>query len=182
MSGSLGLPLGITLGTMALWLMLALASIAISRHLKLIRSLFFVGSLGSLAICVAGFLAITGAPHVCVLPLGLPGLPFHLRLDALSAIFMILFGATTFAISLSTTGYLEHTRYPTAARMALQYHILLASIALLFLADDAYVFMVAWETMALSSYFLVVSDHQEVAVRKAGFLYLLIEHVVLTIM
>ena len=177
MRGSLGLPLEMVLGTMVLWLTLALASVAISRHLKLIRSLFFVGSLGSLTLCLAGFLAIAGAPHVCVLPLGLPGLPFHLRLDALSAIFIILFGATTFAISLSTTGYLEHAHYPTAARMALQYHILLTSIALLFLADDAYVFMVAWETMALSSYFLVVSDHQEVAVRKAGFLYLLIEHV-----
>src|ERR1700739_1791947 len=45
------------------------------------------------------------------------------------------------------------------------------------LADDAYAFMVAWETMALSSYFLVTSQHSLGEIRRAGFLYLLIAHV-----
>ncbi|TMG84604.1 MAG: hydrogenase 4 subunit B, partial [Betaproteobacteria bacterium] len=44
-------------------------------------------------------------------------------------------------------------------------------------ADDAYVFMVAWETMALSSYFLVTTDHRIPEIRRAGFLYLLIAHI-----
>jgi formate hydrogenlyase subunit 3/multisubunit Na+/H+ antiporter MnhD subunit len=45
------------------------------------------------------------------------------------------------------------------------------------LADDAYTFMVAWETMALSSYFLVTTQHSIAEIRRAGFLYLLIAHV-----
>jgi hydrogenase-4 component B len=45
------------------------------------------------------------------------------------------------------------------------------------LADDAYAFMVAWEVMALSSYFLVTTDHKIPEIRRAGFLYLLIAHV-----
>ena len=45
------------------------------------------------------------------------------------------------------------------------------------LADDAYAFMVAWETMALSSYFLVTTQHGIAEIRRAGFLYLLIAHV-----
>jgi formate hydrogenlyase subunit 3/multisubunit Na+/H+ antiporter MnhD subunit len=44
------------------------------------------------------------------------------------------------------------------------------------LADDAYAFMVAWETMALSSYFLVTAQHGIPEIRSAGFLYLLIAH------
>jgi hydrogenase-4 component B len=44
------------------------------------------------------------------------------------------------------------------------------------LADDAYAFMVAWETMALSSYFLVTTQHGIPEIRRAGFLYLLIAH------
>jgi len=44
------------------------------------------------------------------------------------------------------------------------------------LADDAYLFMVAWETMALASYFLVTTDHRLPAIRSAGFLYLLMAH------
>jgi formate hydrogenlyase subunit 3/multisubunit Na+/H+ antiporter MnhD subunit len=49
-------------------------------------------------------------------------------------------------------------------------------MAFVMLADDAYLFMVAWETMALSSYFLVITDHKLPAIRSAGFLYLLIAH------
>ena len=44
------------------------------------------------------------------------------------------------------------------------------------LADDAYAFMLAWETMALSSYFLVTTQHRIPEIRRAGFLYLLIAH------
>src|SRR5262249_30180118 len=61
--------------------------------------------------------------------------------------------------------------------MCLQYHLFLASMALVLLADDAYTFMLAWETMALSSYFLVTTEHGIAEIRKAGFLYLLIAHV-----
>jgi formate hydrogenlyase subunit 3/multisubunit Na+/H+ antiporter MnhD subunit len=61
--------------------------------------------------------------------------------------------------------------------MGLQYHVFLASMAMVMLADDAYLFMVAWETMALSSYFLVTSQHRIPEIRRAGFLYLLMAHV-----
>src|SRR5207237_8514748 len=45
------------------------------------------------------------------------------------------------------------------------------------LADDAYSFMVMWETMALSSFFLVTSNHRVAEIRRAGYLYLLVAHV-----
>ena len=50
-------------------------------------------------------------------------------------------------------------------------------MALVLVADDAYVFMVAWETMALASFFLVTTEHRIPEIRRAGFLYLLIAHV-----
>ena len=61
--------------------------------------------------------------------------------------------------------------------LGLQYHVFLASMAVVILADDAYLFMVAWETMALSSYFLVTSQHRIPDIRRAGFLYLIMAHV-----
>jgi len=45
------------------------------------------------------------------------------------------------------------------------------------LADDAYAFMVMWETMALSSYFLVTANHRIPEVRRAGYLYITMAHV-----
>ena len=61
--------------------------------------------------------------------------------------------------------------------LSLQYHVFLASMAFVLIADDAYLFMVTWETMALSSYFLVTTEHHEKQNRKAGFIYLLVAHV-----
>ena len=60
--------------------------------------------------------------------------------------------------------------------LCLQYHVFLASMGFVLLADDAYGFMVSWETMALSSYFLVTTQHRIPEIRSAGFLYLLIAH------
>ena len=52
--------------------------------------------------------------------------------------------------------------------LCLQYHLFLASMGFVLLADDAYAFMVAWETMALSSYFLVTTQHRIPEIRSAG--------------
>ena len=68
-------------------------------------------------------------------------------------------------------------RGPPPGLLCLQYHLFLASMGFVLLADDAYAFMVAWETMALSSYFLVTTQHGLPEIRRAGFLYLLIAHV-----
>jgi formate hydrogenlyase subunit 3/multisubunit Na+/H+ antiporter MnhD subunit len=37
--------------------------------------------------------------------------------------------------------------------------------------------MVAWETMALSSFFLVTAEHRHAEIRRAGYLYLLLAHI-----
>ena len=61
--------------------------------------------------------------------------------------------------------------------MCLQYHVFLAAMALVLLADDAYAFMVSWEMMALSSFFLVTTNHRIPEIQRAGYLYLLIAHI-----
>ena len=112
-----------------------------------------------------------------MLPLGLPDLPFHLRLDALSGFFLLLLGAAGAGISIFAAGYFRAGEGTAPGLLCLQYHVFLASMAMVVLADDAYFFMVAWETMALSSYFLVTTQHRIPEIRRAGFLYLLIAHV-----
>ena len=112
-----------------------------------------------------------------MLPLGLPDLPFHLRLDALSAFFLLLLGAVAAAVSLYSAGYFRSSEGTPPGLICFQYHVFLAAMALVLVADDAYLFMVAWETMALSSYFLVTTEHRIPEIRRAGFLYLLIAHV-----
>jgi len=129
------------------------------------------------ALAVIAFLSIGKAAQSLILPLGLPDLPFHFRLDSLSAFFLLLLGAASGGISVFSAGYFRASEGVAPGLVSLQYHTFLAAMALVLIADDAYAFMVAWETMALASFFLVTTDHRLPEIRRAGFLYLLIAHI-----
>ncbi|MDE2156211.1 MAG: hydrogenase 4 subunit B [Xanthomonadaceae bacterium] len=168
------------LGLIAAWLVLGALGLARPNSIRWVaRTLFPVGALIALGVAGAGAVALTEnfAAQTAVLPLGLPSLPFHVRLDALSGFFLLLLGSAGAGISIFAAGYFRAGEGTAPGMMGLQYHLFLASMALVILADDAYMFMVAWETMALSSYFLVVTQHRLPEIRRAGFLYLLMAHV-----
>jgi hydrogenase-4 component B len=164
----------------AVWLIVGLAGMLHPRSLRYVAHLLFpLGTLACLGVAlVAGsFLATGHTTQLLILPLGLPNLPFHLRLDALSAFFLLLLGLAGAGISIFAAGYFRSGEGSAPGLLGLQYHVFLASMAVVMLADDAYLFMVAWETMALSSYFLVTSQHRIPEIRRAGFLYLVMAHV-----
>jgi len=140
------------------------------------RAAFPIGALAGLALAAFGLQAIWEPVASATLVLGLPDLPFHVRSDPLAGFFLFLLGAVSAGISVYAAGYFRRETPTRLALIGLQYFVFLASMALVILADDAYLFMVAWETMALASYFLVTTDHQQAAIRSAGFLYLLIAH------
>jgi hydrogenase-4 component B len=140
------------------------------------RVLFPLGALLGLALAVVALLSIATPVETSVLPIGLPDLPFHLRRDPLSNVFLFLLGATATGISLFSAGYFRSGDGAAPGLLCLQYHLFLASMGFVLLADDAYGFMVSWEMMALSSYFLVTTQHRIPEIRRAGFLYLLIAH------
>ena len=151
---------------------------AAPRQLRFISKILF--PLGALVGMVVGLTAVTALgrrPEVAVLVIGLPDLPFHLRLDNLTAVFALLLGFTSVGISVFAAGYFRKGEGTTPGLLCLEYHIFLASMLMVLLADDGYAFMVAWESMALASFFLVTTDHRHAEIRRAGFLYLLIAHV-----
>ncbi len=170
------LPIDVILGVVVFWLVLGMSGLVLRNARQITQFIFPLGAIGSLVLAIAALPGLSEV-NIAILPLGLPDLPFHLRLDALSAFFLLLLGAASIGISLFSAGYFRHMKMVELGPLCLEYHLFLASMALVFLADDAYIFMVAWEAMALSSYFLVTTDHDQPEVRRAGFLYLLIAHV-----
>ena len=173
-------PLALLLDLVAAWLLVgALGLVQPNRIGWVARTLFPLGALVALGVAGMGALALATDFTVqsAVLPLGLPDLPFHVRLDALSGFFLLLLGSAGAGISIFAAGYFRHGEGTAPGLLCLQYHVFLASMAMVILADDAYLFMVAWETMALSSYFLVTAQHRLPEIRRAGFLYLLMAHV-----
>jgi len=163
---------------LALWGLLGLVGLLRPRSIGLVgRTLFPLGALCGATLAVVAALSLAAEPESAVLPVGLPDLPVHLRVDTLSRFFLFLLGSASAGISIFAAGYFRRGEGTPPGLMCLQYHLFLASMGLVLLADDAYTFMVAWETMALSSYFLVTTQHGIPEIRRAGFLYLLMAHI-----
>ncbi len=178
MTPSLPSPLAVLPALLLAWGLIGMAGLLRPRSLAFVaRTLFPLGALCGIAIAAVAALHLGGPVERLVLVVGLPDLPMHLRLDALSSVFLVLLGATSAGISVFAAGYFRPGQGTTPGLLGAQYHLFLASMGFVLLADDAYAFMVAWETMALSSYFLVTTDHRIAEIRRAGFVYLLIAHV-----
>jgi len=164
----------------ALSLLSGLAGLGASRYRSLLKHLCFpLLGLSGLATAAGGFLALCGDVAAAQLPLGLPWLPWSVRIDALSGFILLLIGMVLFAVAIYGPGYIrefQHGRHSLAA-LGVFTGLFVAGMQLVVIADDAFMFMVAWELMSLSSYFLVAFQHENAANRRAAFLYLLMAHV-----
>ncbi|MBV8922527.1 proton-conducting transporter transmembrane domain-containing protein, partial [Bradyrhizobium sp.] len=163
----------------ALWavaVLLALAPVAIALSLNARGSVIVYGA--SLvvttmlcAIALAHLLDSTHPVAAIVLPIGLPWLGAHFRIDALSAFFLVVVNFGGGAASLFALGYGRHE--PSPGRVLPFYPAYLAAMNIVVLADDAFSFLVAWEFMSLTSWALVVSNHKDPENLRAGYVYLL---------
>jgi formate hydrogenlyase subunit 3/multisubunit Na+/H+ antiporter MnhD subunit len=162
----------------AMWLLIGLIGIVALRRFRFVAVVLFpAGACVSLVLLGVALSAAFAEPEVAVLPLGLPQLPFHLRLDSLSAFFLMLIGGVSAGVSTFAAGYFRQGEGTPPGLICLEYHVFLASIAMVVIADDAYMFMVVWETMAFSSFFLVMANHRIPEIRQAGYLYMLVAHI-----
>src|SRR5690606_36457343 len=153
------------------WLLLGVAGLFAPRNTRFVAHVIFpLGALVCLAMLVNAVIGIAAPVEARVMLVGLPDLPFHARQDALASVFLALLGGGSFGISLFAAGYFREGPGAAPGLLGFQYHVFLASMAAALLADDAYAFMVAWEAMALASYFLVVTQHKVPAIQRAGFL------------
>ncbi|MDD3518533.1 MAG: hydrogenase 4 subunit B [Chromatiales bacterium] len=174
---------GLILAALALGLALAssLVSLPAGRRPWLLRGVALpLFGLAGAAATAAGITALLGGDAAtAVLPLGLPWLPWHLRLDALSGFFLTLIGVVTVAVGLYAPSYVRGFENGRDSLPALGGFsgLFLTGMLLVVLADDAFLFMVAWELMSLASYFLVAFHHDNAASRRAAFLYLLMAHI-----
>ena len=138
------------------------------------RALTLLLATSGLCALLAGWSGMTATAAETVLPLGLPWLPIHLRLDALGAFFLLVIGILSLPVAIYGHGYLRHEARPTPLAIFLPLFVLgMMGVAL---ADDAFAFMLFWELMSVASYFLVTHHHQHAENRKAGFIYLLMAH------
>ncbi|MCK9908339.1 hydrogenase 4 subunit B [Microbacteriaceae bacterium K1510] len=155
--------------------LLVLAPLAIALGASARASIIVYGAslLLTLTLAVIALLVLLGhGPTTAVtLPLGLPWLGAHFRIDALSAFFLLVINLGGAAASLFALGYGRHEELP--GRILPFYPAYLAGMNIVLLAADAFSFLVAWEVMSLTSWALVIAHHREPENLRAGYVYLL---------
>jgi hydrogenase-4 component B len=118
---------------------------------------------------------VIGTPEdssALILPLGLPWLGAHFRIDALSAPFLVIVNLGGAATSLYGLGYGRHESAP--GRVLPFFPAFLAAMNLVVMADDAFSFLLSWEFMSLVSWALVMAHHREAENTRAGYIYLIV--------
>src|SRR3989338_5751326 len=106
------------------------------------------------------------------MPLG----EFYIGLEPLGAFFLLAIAVLFLLAGIYGYGYLKDDAKKNLSAHYALYHLLLISLMLVATAQNAVLFLIAWEMMALSSYFLITFYDEREAVRKAGYLYLIATH------
>jgi formate hydrogenlyase subunit 3/multisubunit Na+/H+ antiporter MnhD subunit len=154
--------------------LVALAPIAIGAQASRGNAIVYGASLiVTSTLCVIALQTLFIQPNASAirLPIGLPWLGAHFRIDVLSAVFLVVVNLGGAAASLFALGYGSHEETPH--RVLPFYPVYLAAMNLVVLADDAFSFLVSWEFMSLTSWALVIAHHREADNMRAGYVYLL---------
>ncbi len=147
-------------------------AIILSGRAKASTLIYVLSGLLCLVLAVTGFwlLAARAEPSALRVPVGLPWLGANLRIDALSALFLMLLGLGGAAASFYGVGYGRHEHEPH--RVLPFFPGFLGAMTLVLMADDAFTFLISWEVMSLLSWVLVLANHRADETRQAGYLYL----------
>ncbi len=108
----------------------------------------------------------------------LPWGQFAVSIDSIS----ILFLGPVFVVpalgSIYGLGYWRASEHPeNGRRLGAFYGLLAGSMALVTVARDGVLFLIAWEVMAIAAYFAATVEEDNAEVRQAGWVYLVATHV-----
>jgi len=107
-----------------------------------------------------------------------PYLQLTVKLDPLSAFFVVLVSFLALAVSLYSFGYVRgYYGRKNIGVLAAFHNALLLATTLVFTASNAFFFLIAWEIMALTAYCLVSFEHEQSETRSAGVLFFIMSHI-----
>ena len=156
-------------------LALAVAVISGSRYPRLWLALTLAGAAAMLFAALGSILGFNDWDWHSNQLLG--GQRIHLRLDRLSAWFIVLVAFVGAAGAVYSCGYWPDGDKPeSAGRGRRWWSALMLSMFLVLLCANGIQFLMAWEAFALSAYFLITLERDRRDVNSAGWLYLAASH------
>lgn len=121
---------------------------------------------------------LSGAdPSALEIAWNIPVGAFRLGLDALSAYFLTIISLILMACAVYSSAYLKHDdHHRSQGIVGLFFCLLAAGLMLVVLARDTILFLISWEVMSVSAFFLVMYEHEQGSARQAGWTYLVATH------
>jgi len=121
---------------------------------------------------------VSPAPVTMELAWLLPVGAFSVAVDAVSAIFLVPVFVLPALGAIYGLGYWPQRQHPGNGRkLSFAYGVLAGAMALVTVARDGILFLIAWEVMAVAAFFVATTEDREPAVRRAGWIYLVATHV-----
>ena len=168
------MPVVVALASVVVLLALAAVTpLVIGRPAAATRLVYTTSTLVALVLLACAgsvLLGLADGSREMVLPIGLPWIGAHFRIDPLAAFFLVVVDLGAAIAGLYALGYGAHEEHPE--RVLPFFPAFLAGMNLVVLAADAFSFLVAWEFMSLASWALVMAHHHVEENRRAGFVYL----------
>jgi hydrogenase-4 component B len=164
---------------LTLLLLAGVAAIALRARSDIAQRIGQAGAvLGSLVGVGAAIAVLYGAkPAALVLRWPMPGGGLNIEIDTLSAYFLLpIFGLSALT-GLYGRRYLSgHEDATRAAASWFHLNLLTVAMALVVVARDGLLLLLAWELMALAPFFLVIFNDRRADVRHAAWVYLAAAH------
>ena len=141
-----------------------------------------LGAGGAILACLAGLVPATwilwtGKAENIRYEWNIPYGSFSMQIDSLSAFFLIPIFILCGLSALYGLQYMNTARNrKSLGQFWFFFNILAASMAMLVVAANGMLFLMAWEIMALSSFFLVTFENEDESVQRAGWTYLTATH------
>src|SRR5262245_62717464 len=160
------------------WIVRAIASIVAGKGVMARGAAALSAGIGSAACLLLGVTAlVTGQSLTFSSARMLPVGGLMLRLDGLGAFFLVIVGLIGLASAVYGYGYGANYEGRYSLRMAgAMLNLLLLALGLQVMADNALTFLIAWEAMSLSAYWLVLTEHDRAETVRAAVWYIAMTH------
>ncbi len=102
----------------------------------------------------------------------------ELLLDRIASFFVLLIGIVSLSVSIYSVGYVkEYVENKHVSLFGFLFNIFILSMILLVASNDVFSFIVFWEIMSLTSFFLVIYNHENESNLKSGIIYMIMTNV-----
>ncbi len=140
---------------------------------------FSISAGSLLAALLSATALLNGSTAHFTLPVNMIAGNLSFGLSPLSSFFLFVIALISVLTTVYAPKYLEHYKSSSAALKGhwFFYTVLVVSMMGVVTSRDAVAFLICWELMSLSSFFLVAFNNEKKEVRKAAWMYLVFTHI-----